>query len=95
MGGAPGAGGGSAAKGLQLKHQGDYDAAATEFRGALAANPDDADAVWGLAWVLAEQGETDAPKRAEAKALFEQFVEASSDSAKVSEAEAAIERIGD
>ncbi len=85
---------GSAAKGLQLKHEGDYDAAANEFRGAMTADPNDEKAIWGLAWVLAEQGESDPAKRQEAKGLFEKFVGMSSDSAKVSEAKAALGRIG-
>ncbi|HCU34100.1 MAG TPA: hypothetical protein DGT21_01260 [Armatimonadetes bacterium] len=92
--GAPAPSSGSAAKGLQLKHAGDYDAAANEFRGAMAANPDDEKAIWGLAWVLAEQGESDPAKRQEAKGLFEKFVGMSGDSAKVSEAKAALGRIG-
>jgi len=92
--GAPAPSSGSAAKGLQLKHAGDYDAAANEFRGAMAADPNDEKAIWGLAWVLAEQGESDPAKRQEAKGLFEKFAGMSSDSAKVSEAKAALGRIG-
>jgi len=85
---SPAGGGGSAAKALQLKHEGNYDQAAAEYRNLLAADPNNADAHWGLAWVLAEQG-----KRDQAKAEFEKFISMSSDQAKISEAKAAVGRL--
>jgi len=86
--GPPAAGGGSAAKALQLKQQGNYDAAAAEYRKVIAADSEDADAHWGLAWILAEQGKTD-----EAKGEFETFLGLSDDQAKMKKAEAALQRL--
>ena len=91
--GAPVAAGGSASKALALKHQGNYEQAAAEYRAVLAAEPDNADANWGLAWILAEQGLNEPPKRQEAKSLFEKFLTLSDDAAKKAEAEAALNRI--
>ncbi len=86
--GPPAVGGGSAAKALQLKQRGNYDAAAAEYRKIIAADPEDADAHWGLAWILAEQGKTD-----EAKGEFETFLGLSDNQAKMKEAEAALQRL--
>ncbi len=85
---APAGGGGSPAKALQLKHEGNYDAAAAEYRNVIASDPNNADAHWGLAWILAEQGKTD-----EAKAEFEAFLGLSDDQAKMKDAEAALQRL--
>ena len=76
------------AKALQLKHQGNYDAAAAEYGKVIAADSENADAHWGLAWILAEQGKTDA-----AKSEFETFLELSDDQAKMKDAEAALQRL--
>lgn len=89
---APSTGGGNAAA-LALKHEGKYDAAASEYGKIIAANPDDEDANWGMAWILAEQGEKDAAKRSKAVDHFNKFVSVSSDTAKIAEAEAALGRI--
>lgn len=89
----PGGAGGSASNALALKHQGNYDQAAAEYRAVLSADPNNADANWGLAWILAEQGLKDPPKRDEARTLFEKFLTLSDDPAKKAEAEAALQRI--
>ncbi|NLJ37115.1 MAG: tetratricopeptide repeat protein [candidate division WS1 bacterium] len=89
----PSAAGGSAAKALQLKHQGSYDQAAAEYRAVLQADPDNADANWGLAWILAEQGLNEPPKRQEARTFFEKFLALADDAARKAEAEAALKRI--
>jgi len=85
---APAGGGGSTAKALQLKHEGNYDAAAAEYRKAIAGDANDAEAHWGLAWILAEQG-----KQAEAKTEFETFLELSDNPTKMKDAEAALQRL--
>jgi tetratricopeptide (TPR) repeat protein len=92
-GAMPSAAGGSAAKALQLKHQGSYDQAAAEYRAVLQADPDNADANWGLAWILAEQGLNEPPKRQEARTFFEKFLALADDAARKAEAEAALKRI--
>jgi tetratricopeptide (TPR) repeat protein len=92
-GAMPSAAGGSAAKALQLKHQGSYDQAAAEYRAVLQVDPDNADANWGLAWILAEQGLNEPPKRQEARTFFEKFLALADDAARKAEAEAALKRI--
>ncbi len=82
--GAPG----STAQALALKHEGNYNQAATEYRNILAADPNNAEAHWGLAWILAEQGNT-----VEARGEFDKFIELSDDQARISEARAALERM--
>ncbi len=85
----PSAGGAaSAASALALKHEGRYDEAAAEYGSILAADPDNAGAHWGLAWILAEQG-----KATQARTHFEKFIELSDDQTRISEARAALERM--
>jgi tetratricopeptide (TPR) repeat protein len=84
--------GGSSAKALQLKHQGKYDAAAAEYRAVLKADPDDAEANWGLAWILAEQG-VNTPKQRDARAYFARFLTVSDNVGRSAMAEAALKRI--
>jgi thioredoxin-like negative regulator of GroEL len=73
---------------MGLKHSGDYTGALSKFGEALAADPANADAMYGTAWILAEQG-----KKSEAKALFEKYLAAGTDDSKKSEAKAAIGRL--
>jgi len=48
---------------------------------------------WCLAWILADQGEKDRPKRQHAKDEFEKFLELSDGPVKTNETEAALEHI--
>lgn len=96
MGGPPGIGGapsgGDAAalvdEGMAAKDAGDVDEAAAAFQEAIAADPSNEEAHWGLAWVLAQQKKND-----EAIEEFEMVLEMTADPEHQSEAEAAIERL--
>ncbi len=95
-GGPPaGPGGGSVDDAMDMKHDGNYEGAADELNRVLASDPNNAEAHWALAWILAEQGQTnnDATKIEQAKQHFNQFINMSSDQSKISEAEAAIARL--
>ena len=81
-------GGASPASALALKHEGNYDGAAAAYTGILATDPDNADAHWGLAWILAEQGNA-----ALARTHFDKFIALSDDEARISEARAALQRM--
>ncbi|MFP3904041.1 MAG: tetratricopeptide repeat protein [Armatimonadota bacterium] len=89
------AGGGSVSAALDMKHNGNYEGAADELNSVLASDPNNAEAHWALAWILAEQGKTDndSAKINEAKQHFNQFIDMSSDQSKISEAEAALARL--
>lgn len=78
-----------------MKHEGDYEGAADELNKVLASDSNNAEAHWALAWILAEQGQTnnDSAKIEQAKQHFNQFINMSSDQSKISEAEAAIARL--
>jgi tetratricopeptide (TPR) repeat protein len=80
---------------LRLKHAGQYDAAAAKFSEVLAADPKNALAHWGMAWIMAEQGTTykDADKIAKAKSEFKTFLTLSKDAKKVAEARRALKRL--
>lgn len=76
------------AEGLAAKRAGKFDEAAAKLKEAIAQAPDNIDAHWGLAWVLADQG-----KDQEAIAHFERVVELTDDQEKMQEAQAAIQRL--
>ena len=93
MPGAPAAGGGDASAmakdGMNLKHSGDYAGAGAKFAAAIMADPNNADAVWGGAWVAAEMGQKDMAAQG-----FQKFLTLSQDADKVSKAKAALKRLG-
>lgn len=76
------------AEATAAKRAGKLDEAASKYRQALAKARNNADAHWGLAWVLAGQ-----KKNAEAVGHFQQVIKLSDDQKKVTEAKAAIERL--
>jgi len=76
------------AGGLAAKRAGKFDEAAAKLKEAIAQAPDNVEAHWGLAWVLADQG-----KDQEAIAHFERVIELTDDQEKVQEAQAAIQRL--
>jgi hypothetical protein len=78
----------TAKEGLKLKAAGDYAGAAAKFATAIAADPNNADAIWGGAWVAAEMGQKDM-----AKQLFEKYLAVGKDSGKISKAKAAMGRL--
>ena len=97
MGGAPAMGGGGAAQdpaalveeGMDSKQAGDLEGARSAFEDALAADPANEDAQWGLAWTLAQQG-----NKAEAIAGLQKVAAATQDAKRKSEAQKAIKRLG-
>jgi len=76
------------AAGMAAKRAGRLDEAASTFRQAIQHDPDNVDAHWGLAWVLADQG-----KKPEAVAEFGQVAEMATDQTMRDEAKAAIQRL--
>lgn len=90
MGGPPGGADATALvdEGMAAKDAGDLDEAADKFGEAIGVDPNNEEAHWGLAWVLAQQGEAE-----EAIAEFEMVLELTLDAKRQSEAEAAIERL--
>ena len=81
---------------LNLKHSGDYDAAAEKARAAIQADDSNELAHWTLAWILAEQGTTanDSAKIEEAKKEFQRVLELTKDAKRKSEAQKALKRLG-
>ena len=73
---------------MELKNNAKYVDAGAKFLAALQADPNNADALWGGAWVAAEMGQKEAAKQG-----FEKFITVSKDSGKVSKAKAAISRL--
>lgn len=98
-GGAPAAGGGDAAamarEALNLKHAGNYAEAKTKFEAAIAADANNVDAHYGLAWILAEMAGThgDAAAKTQAIAEFNKVIELGASGAMASEAQAALGRL--
>lgn len=86
--GTAGAAGDLVAQGLAAKKAGQLEKAVGKLKAALAREPDNADAHWGLAWVLADQ-----QKKQEAITHFKQVVELADDPQRKSDAQAAIERL--
>jgi len=70
------------------KDAGRLEHAEAKFRAAVAQEEDNEDAQWGLAWTLASAG-----KNAEAIEEFNKVIEMTDDSARISEAKAAIDRL--
>ncbi len=102
MEGMPGegmaAGGGDAgamvAEGMTAKHAGDYVTARAQFEAAAAAAPDNADAHYGLAWVLAEMAASGQPNlKPTAIAEFEKFLELGGTDDQVKKATDALARL--
>lgn len=93
--GAPSAGA-SISEVLDMKHDGEYADAADELDKILSSDSSNAEAHWILAWILAEQGTThnNPAKVDEAKEHFQRFIDLSDDQSKISEAEAALDRLG-
>jgi hypothetical protein len=96
--GAPAGGGGDAAslvaEGMAAKHEGDYVTARARFEAAVAAEPDNADAHYGLAWVLAEMAASGQPNlKQNAIAEFQKFLELGGNQQQVDEATSALDRL--
>ena len=70
------------------KDAGRLEHAEAKFRAAVAQEEDNEDAQWGLSWTLASAG-----KNAEAIEEFNKVIEMTNDSARISEAKAAIDRL--
>ncbi|MGC9319186.1 MAG: tetratricopeptide repeat protein [Armatimonadota bacterium] len=90
-GAGPAAGDGAAAlvkEGMTLKHQGNYTAAREKFEAAIAADASNVDAHWGLAWILAEMGNTD-----EAIEQFQTVKELGASPDRIAEADKALDRL--
>jgi len=92
---APGEAGGAGqdaaslvAAGMQAKHAGDLAGAQAKFEAAVAADPSNADAHHGLAWIYAH-------KKMKEKAIteFNKVKSLGADAAKVAEADKALERL--
>jgi hypothetical protein len=73
---------------LEAKHKGDLELAFTKYIAVLLKEPQNVEAHWGLAWVLASKGEKEA-----AVEHFQAVAELSDDSARVKEAKAALARL--
>ncbi len=74
---------------MNFKRMGQSDEAVAKFREALAADSKNEDALYGLAWALANQG-----KKAEAAGYFQQVVEITKNPTREKEAQDALKRIG-
>lgn len=75
-------------EGLAAKKAGQLDKAVSSLKAAIAQEPDNVDAHWGLAWVLADQ-----EKIEEAVTHFKKVVELTDDQQKKTDAQAAIGRL--
>jgi hypothetical protein len=75
-------------EGLAAKKAGQLDKAVSNLEAAIAQEPDNVDAHWGLAWVLADQD-----KNQEAISHFKKVVELTDNPQKKADAQAAIERL--
>lgn len=75
-------------EGLAAKKAGQLDKAASSLQAAIAQEPDNVEAHWGLAWVLADQ-----KRNGEAVSHFRKVVELADDAQKKTDAEAAIDRL--
>ena len=75
-------------EGLTAKKAGQLDKAVSSLKAAIAQEPDNVDAHWGLGWVLADQ-----KKIEEAVSHFKKVVELTDDQQKKTDAQAAIERL--
>lgn len=76
------------AEGMEAKRLGDLDTAQQKFEGAVAGDPNNADAHWALAWVYAEKNMKD-----KAIAQFNLVKNGASDQDKIAEADKAIGRL--
>ncbi|MFW5867811.1 MAG: tetratricopeptide repeat protein [Armatimonadota bacterium] len=82
------------AEGMAAKHDGDYVTAREKFEAAVAADSQNADARWGLAWVYAEMADAgDQAMRQEAIDEFEAFLELGGTQEQVAEATDALDRL--
>ena len=96
--GMPAAGGGDAgamvAEGMSAKKDGDYVSARAQFEAAIAADADNADAHYGLAWILAEMAASGQPNlKSAAIAEFETFLELGGSDDQVKKATDALDRL--
>jgi hypothetical protein len=92
------AGGGNAEalvdEGMAAKHAGDYVTAREKFEAAIAADPDNGHAHWGLAWIYAEMAASGQPSmEPQAIEQFQKFLEIGGTAEQVAEAEDALERM--
>lgn len=80
---------GLVAAGMTAKHAGDLSTAQQKFEAAVAADPNNVDGHWGLAWVYAQ-------KKMKEKAIteFNKVKQLGADADKVAEADKAIARLG-
>jgi len=87
---APGGGDASAlvSEGMQAKRVGNYTEARARFEAAVAADPSNLQAQWGLAWICAEMGD-----KAKAIDAFNAVLKLGATGDMASEAEAALDRL--
>ncbi len=97
MGGAPAAGGDASAmvsEAMQLKHAGNYAEARSRFEAAVAADPSNLDAHWGLAWIYAEMADAGAADlKDKAVTEFNQVLQLGATGDMAAEANAALQRL--
>lgn len=87
-GGAPGGASPLVKEAITLKDLGQLDAAAAKCREALQSEPNNEDAHWVLAWVLAQQR-----KKAEARAEFQTVLQSTQDARRKRLATEAVARL--
>jgi hypothetical protein len=75
-------------EGLAAKKVGQLDKAVSNLKAAIAQDPNNVDAHWALAWVLADQKKTE-----EAVSHFEKVIEFTDDQQRKNDAHAAVERL--
>lgn len=74
---------------MKAKGAGKMEEAAAKFREALQIDPNNEDANWGLAWVLAMQG-----KKQEAATYMQKVVSTTTNAKRKSLGQAALKRLG-
>jgi hypothetical protein len=81
-------------EGMAAKHDGDYVSAREKFEAAVAADSNNAEAHWGLAWIYAEMADA-GDESMEQKAIdeFETFLELGGTQEQVAEATEALDRL--
>ena len=92
--GAGGDAGTLVAQGMAAKHDGDYVTARAQFEAAIAAAPDNVDAHYGLAWVLAEMAASGQPNlKSQAIAEFQKVLELGGTDDQIEKATKALDRL--